>query len=134
MTRLPRDLPESRLKGATPTSAPISRRPVSPSSRSSATLAGVAPYDDQSGRRDGRRSIRGGRAALRCVLYMATLSAMRCNPVIRAFADRLRAAGKLSKVVITACMRKLLALINAMVRDGLTRHQLDVVKKLAANP
>jgi transposase len=97
-------------------------------------LAGVAPYDDQSGRRDGRRSIRGGRTTLRCVLYMATLSAVRFNPVIRAFADRLRAAGKRSKVVITACMRKLLTLINAMVRDGITWHQLDVVKKLATNP
>jgi transposase len=94
-------------------------------------LAGVAPYDRQSGRRDGRRSVRGGRTALRCVLYMATLSAIRCNPVIRAFAGRLRAAGKRSKVVITACMRKLLTLINAMVRDDLRWEQLDVVKKLA---
>jgi transposase len=94
-------------------------------------LAGVAPYDEQSGRRDGRRSVRGGRTALRCVLYMATLSAIRFNPVVRTFADRLRAAGKRSKVVITACMRKLLTLINAMVRDGLTWDQLDVVKKLA---
>lgn len=96
-------------------------------------LAGVAPYDEQSGRRDGPRSIRGGRTALRCVLYMATLSAIRSNPVIAAFAARLRAAGKRAKVVITACMRKLLTLINAMVRDGLTWDQLDVVKKLAAN-
>ena len=97
-------------------------------------LAGVAPYDDQSGRRDGRRTIRGGRTALRCVLYMATLSAMRFNPVIKSFATRLKAAGKRSKVVIVACMRKLLTLINAMVRDGLTWDQLDVVKKLATNP
>jgi transposase len=97
-------------------------------------LAGVAPYDDQSGRRDGRRAIRGGRTALRCVLYMATLSAMRFNPVIKSFATRLKAAGKRSKVVIVACMRKLLTLINAMVRDGLTWDQLDVVKKLATNP
>jgi transposase len=96
-------------------------------------LAGVAPYDDDSGGRRGRRSIRGGRAALRCVLYMATLSAMRFNPVIHAFAARLRAAGKAGKVVVVACMRKLLTLINAMVRDGLTWDQLAVVKKLAAN-
>jgi transposase len=94
-------------------------------------LAGVAPYDDQSGRRDGRRSIRGGRTALRCVLYMAALAAMRFNPVIRSFADRLKAAGKRNKVVIVACMRKLLTLINAMARDGLTWDQLDVVKKPA---
>ena len=94
-------------------------------------LAGVAPYDDDSGGRRGRRSIRGGRAALRCVLYMATLSAMRFNPVISAFAARLKAAGKLGKVVVVACMRKLLTLINAMVRDGLRWDELDVVKKLA---
>jgi transposase len=101
--------------------------------REVAALAGVAPYDDDSGGRRGRRSIRGGRTALRCVLYMATLSAMRFNPLIRAFAARLRAAGKLKKVVSTACMRKLITLINAMVRDGLTWDQLHVVKKLAAN-
>ena len=96
-------------------------------------LAGVAPYDADSGGRRGRRSIRGGRTALRCVLYMATLSAMRFNPVISAFAARLRAAGKLGKVVVVACMRKLLTLINAMVRDDLAWDQLNVVKKLAAN-
>ena len=97
-------------------------------------LVGVAPYADQSGRRDGRRSIRGGRTALRCVLYMATLAAMRSNPVIGAFARRLKAAGKRGKVVVTACMRKLLTLINAMVRDDLPWNRLDVVKKLAPNP
>ncbi len=102
--------------------------------REVAALAGVAPYDDQSGRRDGRRSIAGGRTALRCVLYMATLSAMRFNPVIAAFAARLKAAGKRGKVVVVACMRKLLTLLNAMARDGLTWDQLDAVKKLANNP
>lgn len=101
--------------------------------REAAALAGVAPYDDRSGRRDGPRHIAGGRSALRCVLYMAALSAMRCNPVIRAFAQRLRAAGKRGKVVVVACMRKLITLINAMARDGLTWEQLDVVKKLAPN-
>ena len=107
------------------------REPGHADRREVGALAGVAPYDRQSGRRDGRRSVRGGRTALRCVPYMATLSAIRCNPVIRAFAGRLRAAGKRSKVVITACMRKLLTLINAMVRDDLRWEQLDVVKKLA---
>jgi len=101
--------------------------------REVAALAGVAPYDDRSGRRDGPRSIAGGRTALRCVLYMAALSAMRFNPVIRAFAERLRAAGKRGKVVVVACMRKLITLINAMARDDLTWDQLDVVKKLTAN-
>ncbi len=94
-------------------------------------LAGVAPFADDSGTIRGKRHIRGGRTAVRCVLYMATLSAMRFNPVIRVFAERLKAAGKLGKVVVTACMRKLLTLINAMVRDGLRWDQLDVVKKLA---
>jgi transposase len=93
-------------------------------------LVGVAPFNHDSGRHKGRRAIRGGRVAVRCTLYMATLAAIRFNPVIRAFARRLRAAGKLKKVVITACMRKLSTLLNAMVRDRLTWDQLDVVKNL----
>jgi transposase len=97
-------------------------------------LVGVAPFADDSGTVKGKRSIRGGRTALRCVLYMATLAAMRFNPVIKAFAQRLRAAGKVPKVVVVACMRKLLSLINAMIRDGLRWDQLDVVKKLSMTP
>jgi transposase len=95
-------------------------------------LAGVAPFNHDSGRLAGKRSIRGGRTAVRCALYMAAIAAARFNPVIRTFSDRLRAAGKVNKVRIVACMRKLLTLLNAMVRDGLTWDQLDVVKKLAA--
>ena len=94
-------------------------------------LVGVAPFDDDSGKHKGRRCIRGGRSAVRCVLYMAAVAAMRCNPVIKAFAQRLAEAGKESKVVIVACMRKLLSLLNAMARDGLRWEQLEVVKKLA---
>lgn len=94
-------------------------------------LVGVAPFPDDSGTIKGRRSIRGGRADLRCVLYMGTLAAIRCNPVISAFAARLKAAGKLAKVVIVACMRKLVSLLNAMVRDGLSWDELHVVKKLS---
>lgn len=94
-------------------------------------LVGVAPFPDDSGTIKGRRSIRGGRTDLRCVLYMGTLAAIRSNPVIKAFAQRLQAAGKLAKVVIVACMRKLLTLINAMIRDGLRWDQLEVVKKLS---
>ena len=97
-------------------------------------LVGVAPFADDSGTTRGKRSIRGGRTAVRCVLYMATLSAMRFNPVIGPFARRLKAAGKSGKVVVVACMRKLLTLINAMVRDGLRWEQLDVVKKLSIAP
>lgn len=86
--------------------------------RQTCALAGVAPYDDDSGRHRGRRSIAGGRAEVRSVLYMAALTAQRFNPVIRTFAARLRAAGKPPKVVIVACMRKLLTILNALLRDG----------------
>lgn len=97
-------------------------------------LVGIAPFNCDSGRSKGRRAIRGGRTAVRCVLYMATVAAVRCNPVIRTFAERLKAMGKLNKVIIVACMRKLLSLLNVMVRDDLTWDQLDVVKKLAPTP
>ena len=93
-----------------------------------AALVGVAPFDDDSGRRTGKRVIRGGRVQVRCVLYMAALAAVRCNPVLKRFAARLRAAGKSFKVTLVACMRKLLALLNAMIRDDLMWSQLDVVK------
>jgi transposase len=93
-------------------------------------LVGVAPFNHDSGRHKGRRAIRGGRSAVRGVLYMATLAAIRFNAVVRTFALRLRAAGKPKKVVITACMRKLSTLLNAMLRDGLAWDQLDVVKNL----
>jgi transposase len=83
-------------------------------------LVGVAPYNRDSGRFAGKRAIFAGRAAVRSVLYMATITAIRCNPVIRVFAERLQKAGKLPKVVIVACMRKLLTILNAMARDGLT--------------
>jgi len=81
-------------------------------------LVGVAPYPDDSGRRHGRRTIRGGRRALRSVLYMAALSAARWNPVVKEFADRLRQQGKQAKVVLVACMRKLLVILNAMVKQN----------------
>jgi len=94
-------------------------------------LAGVAPFPDDSGTTIGKRSIRGGRTDLRGVLYMATLAAIRANPVIKHFFQRLRAAGKIKKVAIVACMRKLLSLLNAMIRDDLSWDQLNVVKNLA---
>jgi transposase len=99
-----------------------------------AALVGVAPVNRDSGKASGKRAIAGGRTAVRCVLYMATVAATRGNPVIKAFSDRLRAAGKANKVRIVACMRKLLTLLNAMARENLTWDQLDVVKKLAPNP
>lgn len=96
-------------------------------------LAGVAPFANDSGTVKGKRSIRGGRVQVRSVLYMAALAAMRVNPLIKAFAQRLKAAGKLNKVCIVACMRKLLTLLNAMIRDDLRWEQLTVVKQLALN-
>jgi transposase len=81
-------------------------------------LVGVAPYDRDSGPWSGKRAIFAGRAAVRNVLYMATITAIRCNPTIRQFAQRLQKAGKMPKVVITACMRKLLTILNAIARDG----------------
>lgn len=83
-------------------------------------LVGLAPYNDDSGNRAGKRAIRGGRAEVRGTLYMAALSATRCNPVIKAFAQRLRDAGKAFKVVMVAAMRKLITLLNAMARDRKT--------------
>lgn len=83
-----------------------------------AALAGVAPLDNDSGRRKGTRSIYGGRPAVRSVLYMAALVATRYNPPLAAFYERLRAAGKKPKVAIVAVMRKLVILANALVRDN----------------
>lgn len=83
-----------------------------------AALVGVASMNRDSGRRRGKRMIFGGRAPVRTALYMGALTAMRCNPVIRAFYHRLVAAGKPKKVALTACMRKLLSILNAMVRQG----------------
>lgn len=81
-----------------------------------AALVGVAPFDDDSGKRSGARRIAGGRDIVRHVLYMATLSAKRFNPVLAAFAANL--AGKKPKVILVACMRRLIVILNAMIRDG----------------
>jgi transposase len=80
-----------------------------------AALAGLAPYNRDSGPRRRKRKIFGGRASVRCVLYMAALSASRHNPVIKRFYQRLIDKGKAEKVALTACMRKLLVIVNAMV-------------------
>ena len=78
---------------------------------------GVAPHNRDSGRFRGKRSVSGGRAPVRSALYMATLVATRFNPVIKAFYTRLCEAGKPKKVALTASMRKLLTILNVMVRD-----------------
>jgi len=81
-----------------------------------ATLVGVAPINRDSGNFRGRRMIWGGRAQVRSALYMAALSASRCNPVIKSFYQRLIQKGKKPKVALTACMRKLLVILNTMVK------------------
>ena len=87
-----------------------------------AALVGLAPIARDSGQHRGRRSIAGGRGQVRASLYMATVAAIRANAVIRAFYQRLREAGKPARVAIVACMRKILTILNAMVRNQ-TRWQ-----------
>lgn len=85
--------------------------------REIAALVGVAPFNRDSGTLRGRRVVWGGRATVRRALYMAALTATRFNPLLRAFYLRLRARGKPAKVALVACMRKLLTILNAMLRD-----------------
>lgn len=85
-----------------------------------AALVGVAPLNRDSGLLRGRRTVWGGRARVRATLYMATLTATRYNPVIRAFYERLCASGKAKKLAITACMRKMLTILNSMLRHHAT--------------
>jgi transposase len=90
------------------------------SAKQIARLVGVAPLNHDSGRHKGKRMIAGGRTAVRCGLYMATLVAVRHNPVIRDFYQHLLGRGKLKQVALVACMRKLLVIVNAMIRDDTT--------------
>jgi transposase len=87
-----------------------------------ASLVGVAPFNDDSGKTKGKRSIRGGRKSVRKVLWMAVVTGIRCNAVIQAFYQRLRAKGKPPKVALTACMHKLLTHLNGLVRDLLLKN------------
>jgi transposase len=112
------------LLAALPELGTLGRRPIS-------KLAGVAPLADDSGQRTGKRHIWGGRAEVRSALYMATLSAMRYNPAIAATYQRLTAAGKPKKVAMVACMRKLLIILNAMMRDATS---WDDARHLASTP
>ena len=84
-----------------------------------ASLIGVAPFNDDSGKGERRRRIRGGRGDVREVLYMAAMSARLHDPTIRTFYDRLLAVGKSHHIAIVACMRKLIVILNARVRDVL---------------
>ncbi len=83
-----------------------------------AALVGVAPFSRDSGPHRGRRTVWGGRATVRATLYMGALVATRCNPIIREFYQRLLTAGKPKKVALTACMRKLLTILNSMVKNN----------------
>ena len=87
-------------------------------SRQIAALVGVAPFNHDSGKYRGRRIVWGGRANVRSVLFMAAMSAVRFNPRLKAFYQRLLDAGKKPKVAITACMRKLLVILNTMVKNN----------------
>jgi transposase len=87
--------------------------------RQIASMVGVAPLANDSGKMRGKRIIWGGRADVRAVLYMAALSAIRCNDAIKAFAQRLKQTGKPAKVVIVACMRKLLTIMNTMLKNNM---------------
>ena len=87
-----------------------------------AALVGVAPLNRDSGTLRGRRTVWGGRAQVRAVLYMSAIVAARFNPVIRAFYQRLCAAGKAKKLALTACMRKLLIILNAMLKHRTPWH------------
>ena len=86
--------------------------------REIAALTGVAPLANDSGKHCGKCFVWGGRADVRAVLYMATVSAIRCNDTIKTFAERLKNAGKPPKVVIVACMRKLLTIMNSMLKNN----------------
>jgi transposase len=101
----------SALIGSLPELGKLNRQQI-------AALAGLAPFARDSGCFRGRRMIFGGRSVVRQSLYMAAVVARRFNPVIKRFADRLEKAGKPFKVLITACMRKLLTMLNAMVKTG----------------
>ena len=81
-------------------------------------LCGLSPYNRDSGSLRGKRRIKGGRAPIRTMLYMAMLSAIQCNPVMKRFYNRLVSEGKHKKVALTACMRKMMTILNAMIRDG----------------
>jgi transposase len=94
--------------------------------RQIAALVGVAPFNRDSGTLRGRRTVWGGRAAVRSVLYMAALVGVRFNPALKAMYRRLIAAGKRKKVALVACMRKLLTILNAIMRTRSPWHSSEI--------
>ncbi len=109
------------MLGMCPELGTLNRREIS-------KLVGVAPLANDSGKHRGRRRIWGGRADVRRVLYMGTQAAIRHNPDIARFAQRLTLAGKLPKVVIVACMRKMLTVMNIMLKTGQPWHAVHTVQ------
>ncbi len=99
--------------------------------RKLAALVGVAPLNRDSGTRRGKRRVSGGRPKVRAMLYMAAVTAARCNPVFREFYGRLVAAGKPKKVALTACMRKLLVVLNSMLRHRTTWQPSSICLELS---
>ncbi|EGQ8734760.1 IS110 family transposase [Vibrio parahaemolyticus] len=95
--------------------------------KQASSLIGVAPITRESGRFKGKRLIQGGRTQVRTVMYMAMMSAIQCNPVFRATYERLLTAGKPKKVAIVACMRKMVVILNSMLRDGVM-WDTDILK------
>src|SRR5512139_760239 len=104
-------VPSATLLGMLPELGQLNRQQI-------AALVGVAPVNTDSGRKQGKRRVYGGRADVRSVLYMAALAATKFNPKIQAFYQSLLKRGKQKKVALTACMRKLLVILNAMLRTG----------------
>lgn len=90
-----------------------------------AALVGVAPFNNDSGRFRGKRRIKGGRPTVRTVLYMATISAIKCNPVIKPYYKHLLEKGKVKKVAIVACMHKMLIYLNSIIRNSLTSEPVS---------
>jgi transposase len=107
------------LRGRTVQHSPPPRRKLIPIRPTSAALVGVAPFNRDSGTLRGRRTVWGGRAALRACLYMAAVAAARgSNPAVAGFYRRLRQAGKPAKLALAACMRKLVVTLNAVLRSN----------------
>jgi transposase len=107
------------LLAALPELGALSRREIS-------ALVGVCPFNRDSGGHRGRRVIWGGRASVRSVLYMAALAASRHNTIIKAFYQKLLAAGKIKKIALVACMRKLLVILNAMVKSNTPWRSVEI--------
>jgi transposase len=103
------------------------------STQKNSTLVGVAPLNRDSGQMQGKRTIYGGRSAVRQMLYMATLVAVRHNPVIKAFYDPLLNRGKPTKVALVACMHKLLTILNALLKQG-TNWRSPIALECAPSP